>query len=71
MIPLLFAQSGNLQAAIEQTRDFLVANVQAFEVEVEQLRASEEASRELKDFITGCKYYCTGNLAWRYVLFSP
>ena len=70
MIPLLYAQSRHAQAAVNQTAEFLTANVKAFEemaqrlLEQEKRKNFEEVS-EICDFIKGCQSYCSGNLVWR------
>ena len=69
MIPLLYAQSKNVQAAVDQTIDFLVASVKAFEETKQRLQKSYkgrniEETLDLSDFIKGCQFYCSGNLTW-------
>lgn len=69
MIPLLYAQSRDAQAAVDQTTNFLVANVKAFEETKQRLQKSEKGRNndeafELCDFIRGCQFYCSGNLTW-------
>ena len=45
-------------------------NVKGFEQAVQRLLSSSEASKldnlsKLYDFVDGCRFYCSGNLAWR------
>ena len=73
MIPLLYAQSGDAQMAVDQTAMYLVANVKAFRETVQRLLEPDkqhgvEESPKLHNLIKGCQFYCTGNLSWRYVL---
>ena len=72
MIPLLYAQSSDAQMAVDQTAQYLVANVKAFRDTVQRLLGSDkqhdvEGRSELYNLIEGCQIYCTGNLTWRYV----
>ena len=70
MIPVLYVRSGDAQVAVNQTAEFLSANVKAFEktaqrlLEQEKWRHFEEVFR-ICDFIKGCQFYCTGNVSWR------
>ena len=71
MIPLLYAQSRDLQMSVDQTAEFLAANVKAFEETAQRLLNPEkgrgiEAAPVLRDFVKGCQFYCTGNVTWRY-----
>ncbi|KAF6228249.1 hypothetical protein HO133_007979 [Letharia lupina] len=70
MIPLLYARSRDAQVAVDQTAEFLVVNVKAFEETAQRLLKQEkrhnvEEARELRAFIKGCQFYCSGNLTWR------
>lgn len=70
MIPLLYAQSRDAQAAVDQTAEFLVINVKAFEETAQRLlkpkeRQEIEDAREIRDFVKACQFYCSGNLTWR------
>ena len=70
MIPLLYAQSKDAQAAVDQTAEFLVVNIKAIEEMAQRLLKPENQhkageAREIRDFITGLQFYCSGNLAWR------
>ena len=72
MIPLLYTQSNNAQMAVDQTAQYLVANMKAFRDTVQRLLESDKqlgvgGPPELYNLITGCQIYCTGNLTWRYV----
>lgn len=70
VVPLLFARSGTAQSAVDQAIRSLVRSVQEFEVTVRRLREvsiANEAVNEhhVRDFVEGCRSYCSGNLAWR------
>ena len=70
MIPLLYAHSRDAQAAVDQTAEFLVLNVKAFEETAQKLlkpekRYNVEEARDMCDFIKGCQFYCSGNINWR------
>lgn len=72
MIPLLYAQWSDAQMAVDQTVQYLVANVKAFRDTVQRLLSADkqhgvEGPPELYNLIKGCQIYCTGNLTWRYV----
>ena len=69
MIPLLYAQLKDVQAAVDETTNFLVASVKAFEETKQRLQKPEqgrniEETPDLNDFIQGCQFYCSGNLNW-------
>ncbi len=72
MIPLEYAQSRNAQSAVDKTTLLLANAIDAFKQTAEKLlhRSPEitscEQTRALGDFVKGCQFYCTGNLAWRY-----
>ena len=61
MIPLLYAQSGDAQAAVDQTANFLVANVKAFEETAQRLLKPEKAQEvdeacEIREFVMACQF---------------
>ncbi len=70
MVPVLYAQSGDAQAAVNQTTDSLIATVKAFNETAQRLQTTGK-QRQLEDavglrnFIKGCQFYCSGNLTWR------
>ncbi|KAI4235240.1 MAG: hypothetical protein LQ349_003306 [Xanthoria aureola] len=70
MIPLEYAQSRNAQSAVDKTTLLLANAIDAFKQTAEKLlqRSPEitscEQTRALGDFVKGCQFYCTGNLAW-------
>ena len=71
LIPLLYARLGSAQAAVDQTTEILIEHVTRFEEAARQLLASPGASEidgnpQLYDFVKGCRFYCSGNLIWRY-----
>ena len=70
-MPLLYTQLGSAQAAVDQTTNILIQHVARFEEAAEQLLANSATSeldenQQLQDFVVGCKFYCSGNLVWRY-----
>lgn len=70
-MPLLYTRLGSAQAAVDQTTDVLIQHVARFEEVAEQLLANLgtsklDGNRELQDFVIGCRFYCSGNLVWRY-----
>ena len=71
MVPLNYARSRNIQTAVDQTADFLVKTVRAFEQTTQLLKINEkfESEKEAKavnEAIKACQFCCTGNLTWRY-----
>ena len=70
-MPLLYTRLGSAQAAVDQTTDVLIQHVARFEEVAEQLLANPGTSvldenQQLQDFVIGCRFYCSGNLVWRY-----
>ena len=70
MIPILYAQSNDLQLAYNRTADFLAVNVKKFQGTTQRLLNSTSPfevamTLQLDDFLRGCQFYCSGNLAWR------
>ena len=70
LIPLLYASSGDVHMAMNQTTLFLIASIREFDETAKLLYRSNYVSRavdekQLTKFIDGCRFYCTGNLAWR------
>lgn len=70
MIPLEYAKSRNAQAAVDHTAQLLTMAVKGFEQTMDNLlkretQQDEKQARQIREFIKGCQYYCTGNLAWR------
>lgn len=70
MIPLQYVQSRNVQAAVDQTMEFLAKTVKAFEQTMQHLLTtdkygSDKQMSDIDDFIKGCQFYCSGNLTWR------
>lgn len=70
MIPLLYGQSRNAKAAVDQTAEFLAAKVKALKEIAQRLLEQEKRKNpgqvsEMCDFIKGCQFYCSGTLVWR------
>ncbi|MCJ1312340.1 hypothetical protein MMC25_006014 [Agyrium rufum] len=69
LIPLLYASSGDVQVAMNQTTLFLIASIREFDETAKLLYRSNYVSRAVDEklltkFIDGCRFYCTGNLTW-------
>lgn len=68
---MLYAETGSLQEALERALDLLAKCSAEYEICTARLyRAYEdhpEILEALEKLVTGCRYMCTGNLAWRYV----
>ncbi|RAK97108.1 terpene synthase family protein [Aspergillus ibericus CBS 121593] len=72
LIPILYAELGSAQKAAEQIMRIITLSIAEFDQTAERLVArhggnSAKLAKELETFIIGCRYDCTGNLAWRYV----
>ncbi|KAI9725876.1 MAG: hypothetical protein M1828_002505 [Chrysothrix sp. TS-e1954] len=70
LIPLLYAKTGDVQAAVDELTIFLIKTIKSFEETAQKFPAQVLASdakslQALQNFIDGCRYYCTGNLRWR------
>jgi len=71
LVPLLHRRLGSAQAAVDHTTQILIENVAGFEEIAERLLASHivpeaDGNTQLHDFVEGCRFYCSGNLVWRY-----
>ena len=69
MIPILYAQSNDLQLAYNRTAAFLAVTVKKFQHTTQRLLNSTgpfevATTLELDDFVRGCQFYCSGNLTW-------
>jgi hypothetical protein len=68
---VLYAETGSLQGALERALDLLAQCSAEYEICTKRLyRAYQdrpEVVAALEMLVTGCRYMCTGNLAWRYV----
>ncbi|OCL02396.1 hypothetical protein AOQ84DRAFT_423061 [Glonium stellatum] len=69
LIPLMYLHTGNIQAAVEVT-SFLHSEIQCFDYTAQLIFsrykfADEESQNQLRNYVTGCRQYCTGNLIWR------
>lgn len=74
LIPLLYADLGNAQAAVDHTTQMLIHNMDAFEEAVHHLSITEDdSSNDQSDrvhcFVQGCRAYCSGYLTWRFGFF--
>ncbi|KHN95383.1 Terpenoid synthase [Metarhizium album ARSEF 1941] len=68
LVPLFYAQQGDLDKAWLLTVDMIATKVKEFDDAAESLLrrfASAPESPKLTDFVKGCRYICTGNLMWR------
>ena len=71
LIPLLYTRLGSAQAAVDQATEVLIKHVARFEEAAGQLLAGSgtseiDGNHQLHDFVKGCRFYCSGNLVWRY-----
>lgn len=72
LVPLLYASNGDLQSAVDQATDVLAKGVQGLEDTVKRFADGEGtfdavSKGQIRDFIKGCRFYCSGNLNWRSV----
>lgn len=71
LIPLLYTEHAfDLQRAMDKATEILKEEVSKFERAETSLLAAEADGKireQLRLFIRGCKYGCTGSLRWRYV----
>lgn len=65
----MYIELGSIDAAMEKTVDFVVSMIERFDAAEERLLGQygddENIQQQIKRFIDGAKYYCTGNLTWR------
>lgn len=71
MIALVYAQTRDAQAAMDRTKDFVLAHRNKFEKAAKRLvekakrnGSSVEEIMALEDAITGAQHYSTGNITW-------
>jgi len=68
---VLYAETGSLQGALEQALDLLARCSAEYEICTARLynayQDRPDVVEALKKLVMGCRYMCTGNLAWRYV----
>jgi hypothetical protein len=68
---VLYAETGSLQGALERALDLLAQCSSDYEICTARLYCAyqdrPEVVEALEMLVTGCRYMCTGNLAWRYV----
>lgn len=72
LVPIKYAKLRCAQSATDEIVSMVrnsAKDLDAAAERLEQKYAEDHTidSQELKCFIDGCRYYCTGNLAWRYV----
>ena len=72
LIPLLYVEHGcDLQRAVNEATTMLEEEISKFERAEANLlatEADEDTKEQLRLFIRGCKYGCTGSLRWRCVV---
>jgi hypothetical protein len=65
---VLYAETGSLQGALERALELLVQCSAEYEICTERLYRAYQDQPEiveaLEKLVTGCRYFCTGNLAW-------
>ncbi|MCJ1293100.1 hypothetical protein MMC34_004653 [Xylographa carneopallida] len=70
LVPILFAQLRSAQAAVDQVMETVRLTVEEFDVVAYRLlqRYSTDPIivAPLQSFVDTCRYFCTGNLSWRY-----
>lgn len=62
-----------MQSSMDLAISMIYRSVEQFEAaekELLQRYASSPVLVNIRNFVDGCKYACTGNLNWRYVLHS-
>ena len=67
VIPLEYAESGNLQEAVDKTTEFLLDSMDAFERAAEkvvEMGGCGTRRQLVSDFVLGLKFYITGNVSW-------
>ncbi|KAH8588350.1 isoprenoid synthase domain-containing protein [Bisporella sp. PMI_857] len=69
LIPILFTQLGSTQKAVSYVMDTIHYTIRDFDATAQRLltrfTGEDKATKKaLEEFVMGCKYYCTGNLAW-------
>jgi len=70
LVPILYARFDNIQVAVDQATEFLIESVRRFEEDAHQLLLSSgsstlDSNTQLRNFVEGCRLYCSGNLMWR------
>ena len=67
LIPLLFHELGDAQAAVDRATDYFRSAVAEFERAAAELLGRYAAQPEVGDlgrFVESCKYACQANLDW-------
>jgi hypothetical protein len=69
---VLYAETGSLQGALERALELLARCSEEYDICTARLydayQAQSDVLEALEKLVTGCRYFCTGNLAWRYVM---
>ena len=69
LVPIIYSELKALPQTVETILMSIRNAVRAFDIVSKKLidrYESYECLGDLVRFIDGCKFYCTGNLAWRY-----
>lgn len=68
LIPILALELGSVQAALDAASQMLQNSITSIDAAAESLLANhiydEVTCVDLRRFVDGCKYACTGNLNW-------
>ncbi|KAJ9298239.1 hypothetical protein DTO271G3_3844 [Paecilomyces variotii] len=69
MILIMYIQIGNIRAAMDETAELIASMIETFDTAEAPLlkrycSADDDLQIQLRKFIDGVKYYCTGNLTW-------
>lgn len=72
ILPLLFHRHGDIEKAMAVATSMIVESVEALdhaaEVLLSEHSADESVLEVLEIFVDVCKFACTGNLSWRYLM---
>ena len=69
MVTVLFAETGDAQASMDQTMEFIATNIDAFNETVQRLQSpkhwiSAKWASEVNDLIKTCQFCTMGNIMW-------
>ena len=72
LVPILYSELGSIQAAVIKVLAVIEETIKDFDAHAEKLlqrfgNDPDVDEMALQRFIQGCRYFCTGNLSWRYV----
>lgn len=72
LVPILYEKLRCAQSAADEIVTSVRGTVKDFDAAAQRLlqrfaKDPDVDNSALQNFIDGCRYYCTGNLAWRYV----